>query len=280
MTLTNAQRKQLTAVRKLIKSADWADVGQGLALLEASRDPALWAVMEEGISINQEVLMIGDGEIQKRVKAAHRVSVALIVAQQAGWLRYHRSLKISVGKGALDLSGFALPSNITSLRLTGWSVRDFSPLKSLTHLTALSLHGSRSFRDLSFLSALGRLTSLDLSGCYAVHDLRPIQTLTGLHTLNLRGIGCGDDIRALSGLTQLTTLDLSYIKNLSDLSPLSGLTRLTTLDLSWSKSVRDLRPLHGLKQLKHLDLSNGHQNTVRSQAGMIRHVIPGCSVKT
>ena len=87
MGLRKEQRKQLAAVRKLIKSTEWADVKHGLGLLEAINDPELWRICAEGVHISSEgKLEIGHGEIKKRVKAAYRKNVALFAARHTGLL--------------------------------------------------------------------------------------------------------------------------------------------------------------------------------------------------
>ena len=54
MAFSSEQRKSLASIRKLIKSSDWTDVAQGLALLSAIDDSALWALLAEGIRSVQE----------------------------------------------------------------------------------------------------------------------------------------------------------------------------------------------------------------------------------
>ena len=280
MGLSGEQRKQMTGIRKLIKSNDWKDVEQGIALLDGADDMALWDLMTEGVAISGDgTLGISEGEIKKRVKAAHRVSVALLVAQRSGWLRYQKNLRVFTAKQAVDFSGFSLPDSITSLKLSCWTARDFGPLKQFSHLTSLDLSGCKSVRDLSFLQGLKNLASLDLSGCYAVSDLGPLKDLQKLTTLRLSGLSVGNNIQALRGLTRLQSLDLSYIKNLDDLTPLETLTDLTTLDLSWSKSVRDVSPLKKLTNLTNLCLSNGNANLPQSEIIALHISLKNCKVE-
>ena len=76
MKLSSEQRKDLAGIRKLIKSSEWVDVCQGLALLSATDDPALWALMAEGIGFSAAGrVVLGAGEIKKRVKKRHRDDV-------------------------------------------------------------------------------------------------------------------------------------------------------------------------------------------------------------
>ena len=260
MQLTKEQRTNLAALRKLIQSSDWSLIEQGMELLKSLKDPVLWGLLEEAISISQDgVLAIGEGEITKRVKSAYRESIALIVAENAGWFRYRSSIALSVQKRIIDLRGLSTLTQITELKICAWSLRDIHQLSKLTQLTSLDLSLCKSIQDLSPLQHLTQLTTLDLSGCKAVESLVPLENLTQLQSLSLKGVPIASDLKSLRKLTQLTTLDLSYVKSLSDLSPLSTLTNLENLDLSWSKSVRELSPLRSLRKLRSLNLQNGNK---------------------
>ena len=212
MKLIPAQRKQLAAARKLLRSSEWPAVQQALALLAASNDPQLWAIMAEGISISSSGrLQVGPGEIRKRTKAANRDNAALHVARPSGLLS---------GLSLLDLSGsFDTPNQWLS---------DLQPLQGLTNLT-----------------------TLDLSYCASLSDLQPLQGLTSLTTLSLahgfsRPGHSGktlsyvlQDLSSLSALVNLSSLDLCSCNGVTDLRPLYGLTRLRRLNLLFCRSVSD-----------------------------------------
>ena len=212
MTLSSAQRKQLSAARKLLRSSEWPAVQQALALLAAGEDHQLWSIMAEGILISSAGrLQVGPGEIRKRTKAAHRSGAALYVARHIGLLS---------DLSALDLSGsFAHPNT--------W-LHCLQPLQGLTNLT-----------------------TLDLSFCSVLSDLQPLQGLTNLTTLSLaqgfsRPGHSGNtlsyvlkDLSNLSGLQRLASLDLCSCRGITDLRPLHGLSRMRELNLRFCSSVSD-----------------------------------------
>ena len=212
MSLIPTQRKQLAAVRKLLRSSEWSDVQQALVLLAAGNDPQLWSIMTEGISISSAGrLEIGPGEIRKRTKSANRDNAALHMARKSGHLS---------ALSLLDLSGsFDTPNQWLS---------DLQPLQGLTNLT-----------------------TLDLSYCSVLRDLQPLQGLTNLTTLSLaQGFSkpghSGNtlsyvlkDLSSLSGLQNLSSLDLCSCNGITDLSPLHGLNRLRRLNLTFCRSVND-----------------------------------------
>ena len=51
MGVSTEQRKHLSAIRKLIKSPEWAEVKQGVSLLTSLDDPELGAVFTEGVEL-------------------------------------------------------------------------------------------------------------------------------------------------------------------------------------------------------------------------------------
>ena len=103
-----------------------------------------------------------------------------------------------------NLTGLEYALNLETLTIQGQTaLTDYSPLRSLSALTALQITNS-DLTDISFLSSLKNLQHLILSG-------NAIQ-----------------DISALSGLTSLTTLDLQN-NQITDVNPLLALTKLDTL---------------------------------------------------
>ena len=79
--LDRAQKRQLTAARKLLKTDDRAQVLQGLQLLVAAADPALWSVLATGLWVDDHgTIQLTPGEITRRVKKDHQGIVAVYAA--------------------------------------------------------------------------------------------------------------------------------------------------------------------------------------------------------
>ena len=229
MSLNKEQRKHMASIRKLIKSRDWSDVRQGIALLKSINEPYIWAIMGEGVQISQAGwLELGPGEITKRVRKEYQRPLTYWAAHYTGKFRPCRYLDLCM----LSYGG---ARNV--------AVEDLSPLAGLEHLTHLQLNGFRS-TDLSPLSGLTGLTRLTLRGFRSLRDLTPLQGLVNLSYLHVTGCP------------------------IEDLSPLSGLTSLRMLSLSHCAAVTDLRPLKGLRGLESLYLlktgvSEGEKNVLR-----------------
>ena len=284
MALSKEQRKSLAGIRKLIKSTAWVDVRQGLVLISAADDPALWAVLAEGVRFSAEGrLLLGEGEIKKRVKKVHRVGVALAVARQVGLLESMTTLDLS-GSGIEDLQPLRGLVNLTALNLSECpAVQDLRPLaglssvetlelsfnqgsgrwnailtsldglEGLVSLTTLDIRGCKALQDIQALKGLVRLTALNLINCQSLSDLSGLEGLSSLQELNLNGCTAVTRLQALSGLTTLTTLDLSRCA-MSALRSLSALSGLRSLRIYSGKHLSDLSGLEGLSSLKGLQL--------------------------
>ena len=213
-----AQRRQMASIRKLLRSAEWSEVQQGLALLQALNAPQLWRVIERGLSISEGgSLKISSGEVNTRVRAAHRLSVALWVAHRAGWLDELTTLYL-----------YSSPMAVLS---------DLRPLSQLQGLVSLTIPCCRAILDLTPLSGLTRLEVLDLNCCESLPTLVPLSGLRSVISLTLSCIPTIQDLTPLSGLTRLEVLDLSYCESIRTLAPLRQLPRLRSLDLRCCASL-------------------------------------------
>ena len=261
MAFSSTQRKALAGIRKLINSSEWADVGQGLALLHATDDPALWALLAEGIRFSAEGrLVLGAGEIKKRVKKDHRVGVALAAARQVGLLESLTRLDLS-GTGVQDLQPLRGLVNLTTLDLSACSaLKDLRPLRGLVNLKTLNLifegwDSNNVLTSLDGLEGMTRLTTLTLHHCKALRDLRALKGLSSLTTLTLRDCLSISDLSGIEGLASLEELTLSGCYGVVKLQPISGRKSLHTLDLSYC-AVRGLRDLKDLPSLMRLRLGS------------------------
>ncbi len=132
-------RKQLAELRKLLGQSDAAAVWQGIDLLRALDDPALWATLAEGASVDAEgeVHTPSGSEIHKRVRAGLRASVAVWVLSASGRLAYTRRLL-----------------------LPGYAFADYTFTKALPRLKVLDLNSSPLITDLAGLQGLAGLRNL------------------------------------------------------------------------------------------------------------------------
>ena len=173
MALIATQRKQLAAIRKLIKSSRWADVKQGLALIESIRDPDLLALLSEGVSVSADgVLSLGEGELKSRVKVSRQENATLHMAKQAGLQSERTLLNLKVNRTLSDLQPLQGLSNLTHLDLSYCRVlRDLSGLEGLSNLTTLHLRDCPRLSSLSGLTGLSQLRTLHVFfGCEALSD--------------------------------------------------------------------------------------------------------------
>ena len=247
-------RSQVAAIRKLIKSAEWDDVAQGIALIAAINEPALWALFASGVVLREGRVIIEDGEVKKRVKADHRINVALMAAAQTGMLDDCIELDLSDHRTLRNIKALQRATKLTTLRLGGGNglLVDLTPLQSLTSLSALVIRSCWALVDLTPLQSLTALTALSITGCRAITDIAPIVSLPKLYSLSLSdnaGIQNLGRINELSSLVELSLRgQLSATELLLDQQP-----QLKTLGLT-AKALERLT-LRGHGALKTLELT-------------------------
>ena len=183
-----------------------------------------------------------------------------------------------------DLTGVHYATNLTRLELDNSRVSDLSPVRDLTNLDFIEVHGP--IPDLSPLAGLINLRRLDIAGVN-VSDLSPLEALTNLKELviadtnisdltpvaglvNLEYLAFSNDtISDISGLAGL--INLKYIhtwgNRFSDLSPLAGLTNMEALDICGAE-LSDLSPLASLTGLKELYLRSNRISDISPIAGL------------
>lgn len=122
-------------------------------------------------------------------------------------------------------------------------IKDFSPLKRLTHLTTLDLV-NRNITDISFLQDLTNLRHLRL-GYNQISDLSPLQGLTKLEHLYLEHNEINDIQPIKNASSTLEELDLSH-NQIKNISPLQDLSKLIVLILDYNQ-ISDLSPLKDIR---------------------------------
>lgn len=166
------------------------------------------------------------------------------------------------------------------------SIHALEPLKKLTRLTSLSISGT-SVEDLSPLRSLSKLEVLDCSHT-AVHSLEPLHYSLNMKELNVEDTWVEDisiaatfkklqvlngsftpvrHLESLAGLPELSELRLSHTL-VSQLNPLQDLTQLAVLDLSHTQ-VDSLTQLSGLTGLKYLNIGNTQVNDLEPLRNLI-----------
>ncbi|MDQ8159194.1 MAG: leucine-rich repeat domain-containing protein [Gemmatimonadota bacterium] len=257
--------QQVAEIRKLLGQADAAAVWQGIALLRALDNPALWAMLAEGASVDAEgeVHTPSGSEIHKWVRATpdeewggtprFRASVAIWALTSSGRLRDTRELLLR-GYAFEGLAGLQGLDALTSLDLSGSaSLTDLTGLGNLPALTSLDLSNNDSLTDLTGLGNLPALTSLNLPRCESLTDLTGLRDLPALSHLDLSECAL-TDLTGLQNLPALTSLVLSGNASLTDLTGFGNLPALTSLDLSSCASLTDLTGLGSLPALTSLTL--------------------------
>ena len=227
-TADAVDRKQLAQIRKLLGQADAAAVWQGIALLRALDNPALWAMLAEGASVDAEgeVHTPSGSEIHKRVRAGFRASVALWALTYSGRLR-----------------------NTRQLLIRGYAFADYTFTQALPTLEVLDVKSSPSITDLAGLQGLNALTSLYLAKCGSLTAVTGLHSLPALDSIWLYSCKSLTDLTGLRDLPALTRLVLWECRSLTDLTALGDLPALTNLSLHYCKSVTDLTGLHDLPAL-------------------------------
>ncbi|MCU4154544.1 leucine-rich repeat domain-containing protein [Carboxylicivirga sp. A043] len=138
-----------------------------------------------------------------------------------------------------------------------WSLNDFSVLKRIPSIIALSLRANQ-ICDISFLEELTGLEFLQL-GDNTITDTSPLKNLDKLANLELSSNPL-KEVSCISDLSCLTNLDLSFSR-ISDISFLKNLTGITNLDLRYN-NINDISWLEKLTNITNLNLRNNQISNI------------------
>lgn len=152
--------------------------------------------------------------------------------------------------GISTIAGLAEVSGLTTLNLSGNTIRNLTVLSNMTKLTDLNLQHN-ALTDLGALAPLTKLEKLDIS-FNSVTSLVPLGNCIKLTALNAENNQL-TNLDGLDSLTLLSTLIINY-NSISDLSVLSSCVALTHLSAS-NNALTDLTPLANLKDLDFLGFS-------------------------
>lgn len=152
--------------------------------------------------------------------------------------------------GLSTASGLETAVSVTKLDLSQNTIRDLTPLQSMTGLQELYLQNN-AVNDLTALSNLSALTTLDIS-FNLISTISPIYSCNNLISLQ----ASNNSITSIAGvekLTALESLNVSY-NTLSDISPASSCSSLRDLNIS-NNMIEDISSLSILDKLFSLDFS-------------------------
>ena len=152
--------------------------------------------------------------------------------------------------GLSTASGLETAVSVTKLDLSQNTIRDLTPLQSMTGLQELYLQNN-AVNDLTALSNLSALTTLDIS-FNLISTISPIYSCNNLISLQ----ATNNSITSIAGIEKLTALEslnVSY-NTLSDISPASSCASLRDLNIS-NNMIEDISSLSVLDKLFSLDFS-------------------------
>ena len=163
--------------------------------------------------------------------------------------------KIRLHSGKIDsINGIDFCTNLEILDLNKFSsIKDISPMASLTKLKILRFVLGLSNKNISSLSECKKLEILDINSI-TLTDLTPISGCTKLKRLILNSEKISN-LDALTNMTELTHLSMKY-NRLKNINGLSKLHKLEYLFLINSYKLKSLKPLVKCINLNYLNISN------------------------
>ena len=262
--LNRAQKKTLSAARKLLKHSEWPQVYQGLQLLIEANDPDLWTTLTDGVSVSgtptsvNEIVLTG-GNFAKRVKEHNREKASFYVALYGGLLtcsKFRLSYTLQNDTEALKALGQLKNLDELSMSIDHWE--DLSRLPDFPHLKRLSLGRASKLTSLKGAGDLGELRHLVMDSANKLTSLEGCSDMPMLEKLILQGCFVLSDLNGIENLGSLTYFYCSSSKVLQDLNPLMGLGDLQSLSLYGTPKVTnaDLDVLSSLSALQALGLRN------------------------
>lgn len=154
------------------------------------------------------------------------------------------------GCGLATAAGLETAASVTYLDLSQNTIRDLSPLQSMTGLRELYLQHN-AVNDLTALSGLESLQKLDVS-FNLLASLNPIYNCSTLISLRA-GNNTVTSLTGIDKLTALESLDLSA-NTLQEVSPIAACTGIQELDIS-ENSITDISAFSALVKLETFDFS-------------------------
>jgi len=263
-------KSNLAKIKKLILKRDYDTINQGIELLRALDDPAVFESLLAGCSINENGKLMGNRIFTGTGPAQPYLDYALVnlIGYAPKDTKVDKSLKHTKVK-TLDFqeypwlelpSGLANLPNLTNLNMYYCnSLQNVDGLANLTNLTSLGLSSCSSLQNVDGLANLPNLTTLDLRSCFSLQNVDGLANCTNLTSLSLHYCKSLQNVDGLANLTNITSLDLQGCDSLQNVDGLANLTKLTSLDFSWCYSLQNVDGLANCTNLTSLYLSYCHK---------------------
>jgi hypothetical protein len=216
--LNPTAKKQQAQLRAMLKSTDVDVIRKGCATLATlAADPELRAVVEvlaEGTEINGRDRLVVGKEVQKRVRSAHRVRVALCALRALGRMADVRRLTLTLTDTLTDLDPLAGLPSLESLDANSCPLTNLDGISDVTTLEMVCVRINTVLQNVEGLTGLTRLRLLHLTGCKSLTSVEALAGLTNLKTLYLDGCKSLTSVDCLAGLPKLETLTMERCPSL------------------------------------------------------------------
>jgi Leucine-rich repeat (LRR) protein len=230
-------KSNLAKIKKLILKRDYDAIDTGIELARALDEPAVFEMLLEGCSINEEGKIIrnkiftGSGPIwvpgEWNGDKDHYESDEIYCGIAQSYLDY----------ALVNLIGFQ-PKNAKidrSLKLTNINKLNLSRFgQSKVKFVSWSRpeYYNKWDKIPSCIGKFRNITSIDISNFRFIKDLDIFSNLTNLTNLNLKWCSYLENVDGLAKLLKLTKLNLSICKSLQNMDGLANLTNLTTIKIT------------------------------------------------
>jgi internalin A len=235
-------KSNLAKIKKFIRKRDHDTIDQGIELMRALDDPAIFESLLAGCSINENGKLLGNRLFTGTGPAQPYLDYALV--NLIGYAPKNTKVDKSLEH-----------ANIKTLSLTNSSLQNLDVLANLTNLTSLDLSICESLQNVDGLENLTNLTSLDLQECDSLQNVDGLANLTNLTSLVLSYCKFSTIPSGLNKIPKLTSLNLSGCDSLQNVDGLANLPNLTSLDLRYCDSLENADGIAKLENLFDLNLS-------------------------
>ena len=242
--ISSAAKKKLTALRKLLKSADPAVVDQGCALMVEMKDvPEQRAALETLVvdtAVEKGKLVIG-APMTRLARAPQRLVVALTLLRVLGRLDGVEQLSLSGHRSATRLGGLSGLASLRKLTVINCAeLMDIAGISSLPNLEELELSKCERLRTLDGVAGLPSLKTLTIDFCQSLRSVDGLRELTSMEVLKLQNCWTLEHISGLGGMTQMRKLSLRGCQRITNIDSLVSMQALTELELKRCRGLQDL----------------------------------------
>lgn len=256
--MTQALPESLATLRVLLNASDNAQRMQGMEMIRALDDRALWAIYADGVTLD------GDGkpswgedtELEQHVHGTLQPQLAAWALKKTGQLDGITSFQISGAVWMTNLDILSGLSSLTRLHVGAVKTMDLDGLRHVPGLTWLKVSLVDSLPDLSGLAHVPALTELNINRSHRIKDWDGLRALENLSTLQLIHLRDLRQVDMLGDLKMLRDVKLFACAALQSINGLAGLPHLHRLELRRCDGLENLDALADLPSLTALSLSN------------------------